>query len=228
MRYVASYLIPHTSYLFILNLISHFLVGFGLSFVGSLPFGMINLEVARTAVRKGIPPALWVAAGASLVEMLQVYVALKFTSLFAENPAVEKWFQIISIVVFFGLGIYYFFFAKIKPVPTGELEPPGRRRHKLMKGMFLSTINLMAIPYWIFYGTLLTAHNMLDKQDLYIIVFSVGTAVGVFVLLILYSMLGAKILRKSAQVTAWLNVFIGLVLVAFGVFQLWDMMNGGS
>ena len=190
---------------------------------------MINLEVARIAVRKGIPPALWVAAGASLVELFQVYVALKFTSLFAENPAVERWFQIISIVVFFGLGIYYFYFVKTKPVAdSDELEPPGRRRHKFLKGMFLSTINLMAIPYWIFYGTLLTAKGMLEKQELPIILFSVGTALGVFVLLILYSLLGAKILRKSAQVTAWLNIFIGLVLVAFGAFQLWDMMNGGN
>jgi threonine/homoserine/homoserine lactone efflux protein len=199
-----------------------FLLGFAISFVGSLPFGMINMAVAHTAIRRGMGPALAMAAGASLIELVQAFVSLKFTAIFTGNPVIERVFEVIAAIAFLAGGIYFFFFAKTAADST-ENEPPVKRRHEFMKGVFLSTINVMAIPYWIFYGALLAANGWLNMENLPVAIFSLGTMAGTFTLLVLYSLLGVKILRRSAVVTRWVNRFIGLVLLGFAMYTLAKM-----
>ena len=203
-----------------------FLLGIAISFIGSLPFGMINMAVAHTAIRRGMGPALAMAAGASLIEFLQAFVSLKFTAIFTGNPTIEHIFEAIASVVFIAGSIYFFFFAKTK-ASTGDDEPPVKRRHEFMKGIFLSAINVMAIPYWIFYGTLLAANGWLKMENLPVAIFSLGTMAGTFGLLVLYSLLGVKILRRSETITRWVNRFIGLVLLGFGVYTLGKLLGAG-
>ncbi len=202
-----------------MTLVTHFLIAFGLSFIGSLPFGMINMTVAHTAIRKGMQAAIITALGAALVELIQVFIALKFTWLFNENPNVERAFQIIATVVFFAGGIFFFFFAKSKP-NVDETEVKPSKRGDFLRGLGISSLNLMVIPYWIFYATLLTTNGILIKDNPHVAIFSFGTMCGTFTLLVCYALLGAKILSKSEQITRWVNKFIGLLLVGFGVFQL--------
>ena len=206
-----------------MTLISHFFIAFAVSFIGSLPFGMVNTSVAHTALRKGMTAAMFMAVGVSLVELVQTYVALKFTWLFNENAQVERIFQIIATVMFLAGGVYFLCFAKAKPAST-EAEPPGRRRNDFMKGMLFSSLNLMAIPFWISFAAILTANGLLEKDDLHVFVFAVGTAVGTFGLLVCYSLLGARILSKSEQITRWVNKFIGLLLIGFGTWQIFKMV----
>jgi threonine/homoserine/homoserine lactone efflux protein len=200
----------------------HFLLGFGLSFIGSLPFGMINMTVAHTALRKGMVRAMWMAVGASWVEFFQVFIALKFAGLFMEGSMVERIFQAVAAAVFLGGAIYFFFFAKPHVPTETEKQVLSRRRHEFLKGTLLSTLNVMALPYWVFYGAVLSANNLLNKENAYVAIFSAGTVLGTFVLLYFYSLLGAKILRKSSLVTKWVNKFIGLVLAGFGLYELWQ------
>ena len=156
-------------------MIAHFFIAFGLSFVGSLPFGMINMMVAHTAIEKGLRYALWAAAGAALVEFFQVFIAIKFTWLFTENPATDFWFKLVATVVFFAAGTYFFFFAKMRrKVP--EEQQVNSRRSEFFKGALVSSLNLMVIPFWIFYGTLLAANGLLVKDDQHVLAFSCGTA----------------------------------------------------
>jgi threonine/homoserine/homoserine lactone efflux protein len=51
-------------------------LGLGLSFIGSLPFGIINTTVAETTVRKGLRPGVAMSVGASLVEFFQAVLSL--------------------------------------------------------------------------------------------------------------------------------------------------------
>lgn len=210
-----------------MDFITNFLIAFGLSFIGSLPFGMINMTVAHTAIRKGLTHGISTAVGAALVELVQVFIALKFTWLFNENPSVERVFMTIATVVFFAGGIYFLFFAKSTPPvkKEGEEEVKYKKRGDFMRGVGISSLNLMVIPYWIFYATLLTTNGILVKDNQHVVVFSVGVMFGTFTLLVCYALLGAKILSKSEQITRWVNKFIGLLLIGFGVFQVLKMFG---
>jgi len=204
-----------------MTFLTNFFIAFGLSFIGSLPFGMINMTVAHTAIRKGLSHGISTAVGAALVELVQVFIALKFTWLFNENPNVERVFMTIATVVFFAGGIYFMFFAKSKPkLKEGEAEVKHKKRGDFMRGVGISSLNLMVIPYWIFYATLLTTNGIMVKDNQHVVAFSVGVMLGTFTLLVCYALLGAKILSKSEQITGWVNKFIGLLLIGFGVYQL--------
>jgi threonine/homoserine/homoserine lactone efflux protein len=204
---------------------THFIIAYALSFIGSLPFGMINMAVAHTAIRRGLPPAVWMGLGASLVELVQVFVALKFTWLFDENPTVEQVFQVVAAIVFFAGGVYFFFYAKPRAAAPEEAKVNGLKRGAFLKGIFISSVNLMVIPYWIFYGTLLSANDLLVKDNPHVGIFSVGTMFGTFSLMVCYALLGTKILSKSEVVTRWVNKFIGVVLLGFGAYQFWELVN---
>jgi threonine/homoserine/homoserine lactone efflux protein len=185
---------------------------------------MINMATAYTAIQNGMRHALALAVGASLVELVQVFIAIKFSWLFSENPNVERVFQIVATAMFFAAAIFFIFFAKTKP----NVAEPGvyySKRGDFVKGALISSLNLMVIPYWIFYGTLLTANNLLIKDNAHVAVFSVGTMFGTFSLLCLYALLGNKILRKSERITGWVNKFIGLLLAGFGLYQIFQLLK---
>ncbi len=202
-----------------------FFIAIFLSFIGSLPFGMINMAVAHTAIQKGIKAAIWVGLGAAFVELFQVLVALKCTWLFEGGGTFSNVFQIVAICIFFMAGIYFFFFAKAKPQKEKK-QNTEKRRNGFLKGMFISSLNLMVIPYWMFYGALLVTNGWLEKDNISVVVFSIGAATGAFLLLGAYAYLGDKVLSKSQQVTKWVNKFIGVLLFGFGIYQLVKWLNG--
>ena len=202
-----------------------FLIALVLSFIGSLPFGMINMAVAHTAIRKGVVAGIIMGMGAAIVEFFQVWVALKFTWLFAEGGTVGNVLQVVAIGVFFAAGTYFLFFAKAKR-DAGEDKEEEESSHDFFKGMGIGLLNLMVIPYWIFYGTLLTEQGLLERDNTYTTVFAAGAAAGAFGLLVCYAFLGAKILKKSESVTKWVNKFIGVVLMGFGLYQMAEWLNG--
>lgn len=201
-----------------------FFIALFLSFIGSLPFGMINMAVAHTAIQKGVKAGVWMGFGAALVECVQVFIALKFTWLFEQGGLLGDVVRLISIVVFFVAGIYFLLFAKSKIPDSGEQVVVGKG-HEFIKGMGISSLNLMVIPYWIFYGTLLMDRGWLEKKDWNVLVFSVGAMSGAFLLLVVYAYLGDRVLSRSAQITKWVNQFIGLILIGFGIYQLWEYIG---
>jgi threonine/homoserine/homoserine lactone efflux protein len=204
------------------NILSHILVGFGLSYIGSLPFGIINMTVAHTAINKNLRAAVWVSLGAILVEFFQVILALKFTWLFNENNGLNTALKTVAIIVFLLGGAYYMFFAKSRSA-LSDKEDNHRSSNEFFKGIILSLLNVMAIPFWIFYGAFLTSNGLLIRDNLYVLVFAGGSMIGTFSLFMSYALLGHKILRKHDVVTKWVNRVIGAVLLVLGFYQIAGM-----
>ncbi|MBT4256534.1 MAG: hypothetical protein HOD87_10800, partial [Gammaproteobacteria bacterium] len=87
----------------------HFLVGFLLCFLGTLPFGPINLSVVKVTVDHGLRRGMEIAAAASLIEVLQALIAIVFglmISNFLENNTAVKF---VLAIVFVILAAYIFF-----------------------------------------------------------------------------------------------------------------------
>lgn len=183
------------------------------------------MAVAHTAINKGVKAGVIMSFGAAIIEFFQVWIALKFTWLFAEGGAIGNILQIIAAVVFFVAGIYFLFFGKAKPA-TLKAKIGVKKRRAFIQGVGISLLNLMVIPYWIFYGTLLTENGLLEKENLCVLLFAAGATAGAFALLVCYSFLGAKILSKSEMMTRWVNGFIGVVLIAFGIYQWFEIVTG--
>jgi threonine/homoserine/homoserine lactone efflux protein len=199
------------------------LLGMALSFIGSLPIGIINMTVAETAIQKGIRQALTVALGAALIEFIQAWVAITFTHLILGNASMELLFNGIAVGVFFLLAAYYFWQSGINNTAL-----PQKKRFQFpdfWKGVAVSSLNVMVFPYWIFYATYLNVNDWMQLDPLSILLFSGGVSAGAFLLFALYARLGLWVVQRAASVIRYTDLIIAVILLLFGLFQLYRFLK---
>lgn len=203
-------------------IISHFLIAFGLSVVGSLPPGIINMTVAMTAIQKNTSAAFLVSLGAAVVEFVQAFVALKFAYLLSTYSVFQSVFQIVALIILGSLAIYYLFFAPNHPP---RIQDKTADSGDFLKGMAVSSANVMVFPYWIFYGSWLGANGWLIHDNLHILIFSAGVAIGAFVVFLLFLKLAALVLEKVDNLVKIANRTVGFIFIILALIQLWQLVK---
>ncbi len=202
-----------------------FFLGLGLSFIGSVPPGIINTSVVYITLYRGRRNALIMAAGAAIIEWVQAYAAAILGRRLADYPKIDFWFNLLATIVFVVLSIYYFRFAhpyRQLPNTTTNLQP----HYPFIQGMSIAAINFLAIPYWTFYTTWLLANNHLHDDGLTLSIFASGVMIGTFGLLWLYAA-WAEWLKRHA--TAWLrytHITIGWIFAALAIIQIFKLARG--
>jgi len=201
-----------------LLLFKHLLFGAALSFVGSLPFGLINITCSKISIRKGLESALWFAAGAAMIEALQAFISIRFASFMIGENTYKQVFSIFSIALFSTLGIYYFFFAKTK-ASGGQENTAVKRTKLLLQGCSISALNLMVFPYWIFYYSYLKQNAYLSFQADEVLFFISGAGIGTFLLLYLYAAFAQALIRRFEQMDRLINKSIALIFFALALIS---------
>lgn len=187
------------------------MMAFGISLLGSLPFGMINLNVLATAVHRGPRPALWMALGATMIEGVQLFVVLFGFGFLASNTTLESILQWIAIPVFLGLAIHYF---KVKPsTKQGEVI----KQRPFWRGVGLSLINVLVYPFWFLWLGLM-AFPVEDKS-LWGWLIS-GAVLGAFAVMLLFIFLGRIIEQRAETLTRHLNRIIAGIFLALAIWQI--------
>ncbi len=194
----------------------YFMMAFGISLLGSLPFGMINLNVLATAVHRGPRPALWMGLGATLVEGLQLLIVLFGFGFFAAHTTLESILQWVAIPVFLGLAWYYY---RAKPSKTeGEVV----QNRPFWRGVGLSLIYVLVYPFWFLWLGLMAFP--VEEKPIWIWLIS-GAVLGAFASMVIFTFLGRVIEKKSEKVTRHLNRIIAAVFLALAIWQLVRLMK---
>lgn len=198
--------------------IDHFLTAFVISLVGSLPLGVLNLTTVEIALKQTILQAFYFASAAALVEFGQALIALKFSTLFADNPSLEYWINVFVVPVFLGLGLYYWFLDdEVKQKKREGFSSFGR-------GIMLSLINPLAIPFWVAWGTIAHANGWLVLENLPIIVFILGISLGSLATLMLFALFARLVAARVEKLNRCMNEIIGVVLFSLGLYQLYRVI----
>ena len=129
-------------------LIQSFFLAFGISYLGSIPPGVLNLTVIDISMRRAMKHAFLFALAAALIEFIQGFIALQFSDYLAVHSEVEFYIQLFVIPVFIGLGIAYL--LKKNP-PSHDVKEDNS--NTFIKGMLLSVVNPLAIPFWLVCAT---------------------------------------------------------------------------
>lgn len=197
--------------------------GFVLSLFGSIPPGLISLSVSQASISRGLAAALALAVGAAFAEFFQAWAAVLFTDWFLSHPGAERNFQWAAVPVFLCLGAYLIFFAKLPHTP--EKITPAPIRLQFLKGMILSSFNLLAIPYWFVYCAWLRIEGWWKDGLPYTLIFAFGVFIGTAVTLSLYAWLGQLIVRRSIGIAIYANRLIGLIFLVLGFRALYGLMK---
>lgn len=196
------------------HLLLNFLTGAVISFLGSLPVGILNITIVHITLQKGIQPALYFAIACALVELGYSYIAVLLTQVVFDTSALTGWVHVFSVIVFMGAGIYYF---RKKPTPSTVRNVS----QAFYKGILLSMINVIAIPFWLVYTSLLLSHQWIALDSgAEVGYFIAGIALGTGLSLLSFALFSQKINQRFVLESVKVNRVLGVLLMATSVLEV--------
>ncbi len=190
-----------------------FLAGVIFSFLGSIPPGTLNLAVLQLGMEQKIKTALRFALAVTIVEYPYAWVAVVFEDWLTSSPLIIDNFQLITAVVMIVIGGFTLWSARKPSEFSVRFNESGFRR-----GMVLSILNPMAIPFWIGITAYLKAQGWIDlSTPLLLHSYVFGTSVGVLVLLVLYTFLAQR-LSVYVKDNRYVKLVPGFTLLTLGVY----------
>ena len=171
--------------------------------------------VLQLGLEKKTWAALRFALAVSIVEYPYAWIGVQFEYWITSSPEIIRSFQLLTAIVMILLGILNIGAAR-KPVGfVQRFNESGFRR-----GLVLSILNPMAIPFWIVVTAYLKAQRWIDLSGTGLLhVYILGTSVGAMLLLALFAILADR-LAVYTQNNRWIKLVPGATLLVLGLYAL--------
>lgn len=190
-----------------------FLAGVIFSFLGSIPPGTLNLAVLQLGMENKIKTAMRFILAVTIIEYPYAWIAVVFEDWLTSSPVIINNFQLITAIVMTVLGIFTIRSAQKPSNLSLRFNESGFRR-----GIVLSILNPMAIPFWIGITAYLKAQKWIDlSTDGLVHSYVLGTSVGVFILLVLFAFLARK-LSSYVRDNKYVSLVPGITLLVLGLY----------
>lgn len=201
-------------------LVSVFVVGFIFSFVGSIPPGTLNLSVLQLGLANKTNTALRFALAVSIIEYPYTWIAVQFQYWLTSTPLVTANFQLITAVVMTVLGVFTIW-SNSKPSNFSvKFNESGFRR-----GLVLSILNPMAIPFWVGVTAYLKAQQWIDLSTTWRLhSYILGTSVGAMALLTLFTF-GGKRVAAYVKDNRLVKRIPGYTLLVLGLWAFYKFLR---
>ena len=200
-----------------------FLWGMGISFLGSLPLGTLNIAAMQIGIQEGISEALWFAFGSLLVEMVYVRLSLVGIDWVRKQGKFMKIMEWITLAIIVALAVGSFIAAAKGDGSTKNILL-NNHIQRFFLGMFMCAINPVQIPFWFGWSTVLLTKNILQpvksQYNIYIVGIGLGTLLGNCVFIF-----GGKwMVQRIANSQQYLNWAIGGIFTLTAIIQLVKML----
>ena len=145
-------------------IIQVFFVGRIISFIGSIPPGTLNLAVLQLGMEQKIKTALRFALAVSIIEYPYAWIAVVFEDWVTASPVIVDNFQLITAIVMIAIGVFSIWSARKPSEFSVRFNESGFRR-----GLVLSILNPMAIPFWVAYTAFLKSQGWIDLSTQWLV-----------------------------------------------------------
>lgn len=199
-----------------------FWVAFSISFVGALPIGILNTNVANFALNGDFAGAAWFGFAAILVEVVIVRIALVAIE---HLVRLKKLFKILSIV----------FCIVILMLAYKTLEAAFRMRnfqdvlpfagiHPFYSGLLLSLLNPLHLPFWMGWTAVLKSRKVLNNDAAAYNIFIVAISTGTLLSFTIYALTGNYLMDILKTQHNLINWVLGLTLLMTGLVQAYKLI----
>jgi threonine/homoserine/homoserine lactone efflux protein len=190
-----------------------FLMGTFWSFLGSVPPGTLNLSVLQLGLDDKIKTAWRFAFAVAIIEYPYTWLAIQFEYWITSSPVIIANFQLITAIVMTTIGIGNIWSARKPVVSASKFQASGFRR-----GIVLSILNPMALPFWIGVTAYLKAQGWITLSSTALLhSYILGTSVGVLLLLALFIVLARRMSGYASQ-NGWVKLVPGITILALGLY----------
>lgn len=196
--------------MFLLN----FLVGGVVSFLGSLPLGVLNLTAIQISVQRGTKAAWRFAWACAIVEFFYAYLAVWLTQTVLQTEWLNLLVQGVSVVTVVGIGLYY-----LRKQNASEVVFAHVGAFRL--GTVLSIANMVAIPFWLVYTAFLSRLEWVSISSHALIgAYVVGISVGTLAAILFFAASARSLVRRLTTSQRRINQCIGWTLLVAGAYQV--------
>lgn len=198
-------------------------LGLLVSFLGSLPVGVLNVSSLYWSSTSGLESALQFAAAVVFVEGSWAFAALYFSrKLRLEGP----WKTGMIFITFFLLTYlaYMTYQRSYQPIDAVAVPVNGLSLQvPWMMGLVLSALNPFQIPFWLLWHHFFRENRWLTTEYWNQASYIAGIIAGSFLALSLYALLGYMLQERLQPVIA---EFQRVLALAFGLFALYFLYAG--
>ena len=196
--------------------ILHVFYGLIMAYFGLISPGMLNMTVLKIRINVGKTESLKFALGAALIIFFQAGIALFFAEFLIENPKVISALKMVGIFVFFILAIFFFMPSRKKMEAKSEIS----KGNYFFKGLAMSSVNMLAIPFYLGVSIYLGSVNKIIIEQPYILLFCMGAATGSFLLFYTYIFFAEIISKKISFIATNINIILSILFLSLGIFTL--------
>jgi threonine/homoserine/homoserine lactone efflux protein len=190
-----------------------FLAGTIFSFIGSIPPGTLNVTVLQLGLDKKRNTALRFALAVAIVEYPYAWIAVAFEGWLTSSPMIIQNFQLITAIVMTTLGAFTLWASRKPSTFSVKFNESGFRR-----GLILSLLNPMAIPYWMGATAYFKAQGWIDLSTNGLVhSYVFGTSVGAMLLLTLFVFMATR-LAPYVQQNIFIKMLPGIIMLALGIY----------
>ncbi|MDG2432013.1 LysE family transporter [Flavobacterium sp.] len=209
-----------------MKLLKNSIVGFIVSFVGSMPLGYLNIVGFETYNSLGLESLLLYLLGVVIIEAVVIYCTLIFARTLVQNTKLMKVIDVLGI--FFLLFLAYSFYAHSQKstIEKGYINAYIAYSPFLM-GVLLSSLNFLQLPFWTAWNLYLLNNNYIRVANLRLkMCYLVGTIVGTFSGMIAFVTILQAISKNTTGLTSYLMpVVVPSIFVLLALFQLYKVVK---
>jgi len=206
-----------------IELLKVFFIGFLISFLGQLPLGNMNLTATQLSVQENLRNAWKYGLGIVLVEIIYLRLALTGMDWVVEHKQLFRIMGWLTVILFVALGVLAFVMAR-KQTSAKKGLLLNNKMNRFLLGMVVSGINPAQIPFWFLWSTQLLNSKVLSPTNALFNLFTAGAGLGSLAGLALYIHGGKWLITKLKTSNRGLNIFMGIVFILAGLFQLYNML----
>ncbi len=203
------------------QLVIIFFTGMGISFLGSLPLGTLNIAAMQIGMQESIAAAMWFSLGSLLVEMIYVRISLVGISWMLQRKQLMKWLDWITLLIVLALAAGSFIAATQEgEVKNILLDNP---MHRFLLGAFMCAINPVQIPFWFGWSTVLFTKKVLVPKNSNYNSYIAGIGIGTFAGNCVFIFGGKFAAEKLNANQSMLNWVIGGIFALTALIQLYKI-----
>ena len=197
------------------------LTGLLACFIGTIPFGPINLAVVKTTVDYDRRGGMQIAFAASLVETVQALIAISFGMLISSFLDSNVTVQFFLAFAFISLAVFIF---TRKPRPTIE-RASTRPSSFFGRGLIIAFLNPQAVPFWVFALASISQYFTFRYEGVYLAGFLFGVFIGKLLALSGFAVASSYLKTHLQRSSAIVNRLLAAILLFIGLSQAWNAVN---
>jgi threonine/homoserine/homoserine lactone efflux protein len=207
-----------------MRILKNILIGFAVSFIGSIPLGYLNLIGYQIYSTSNFNQLSLYLFGVLIVEAIVIYTTLKLSSKVSMNPKWKNYISIFSFLFLLGIAILTY---NSSANENNALDKYNSylSYSAVISGIILSCINVAQVPFWMSWNLYLTNENYIISKGKLGLVYVLGTVIGTYfgMLAIIFSIQAAK--NKEYISPNFFSKYIWVIFLVLATFQLFQIIR---